>query len=200
MSVVPRSIDGRQIVGVLAERGLLLMQDGELPNVVALVVGENVAGSWWSHEARHEIFRVANELAEHPDVCIATLIDGKRTFVHRTRWPALIALGRAREPWQLARLDKSARELLARIDAQGEVVSTGASARQLERALLVASEEFHMPNGRHAKQLMTWARFADQRLVPPVRIDAQRAKLELEEVAERLAAATQARCKLPWQA
>lgn len=199
MSVVPRSIDGRQIVSVLAERGLLLMQDGELPNVVALVVGENVPGSWWAHEARHEIFRVANELAEHPDVCIATLIDGKRTFVHRSCWPALVAVGRAREPWQLARLDRSARELLARIDAHGEAVSTGPSAKQLERALLVASEEFHMPNGRHAKQLTTWARFAEQRLLPPSRLAVERAKVELESVAERLVADTRARCKLPWQ-
>jgi hypothetical protein len=199
VSVGLPSNDAQRVLSVLVERGLLLMQDGALPNVVALVVGSGVSGSWWSHPARHDIFRIANELAEHPDVCIATLLDDKRTFVHRAFWPALIAIGRAREPWQLHRLQKSARDLLASVDSAGTAVSSGASAKQLERALLVASEEVHLATGRHAKQLTSWSRFAKQRRVALAPRGADEAKRELELLAAALADGSDARVRLPWQ-
>src|SRR5437899_11542737 len=38
------------------------------------------------------------------------------TVVHRTLWPAVVAIGRARESWQVERLSHDARNLLAEVD------------------------------------------------------------------------------------
>jgi hypothetical protein len=193
------STEAQRAMRALEEHGVLLMQDRELPNLVSLVVGSAVSGSWWAHPASHDIFRIANEVAEHSDVCIATLVQGKRTFVHRACWPALFAIGRAREAWQLGALDRSALDLLGRVDAAGTAVSAGAAAKRLEQLLLVASEEVHTPSGKHAKQLMTWARFAKQRKLRVVRLSVADAKAELEEVTRKLASSSGASARLPWQ-
>ena len=100
----------------LKEYGLLLQTDASLPNISTLVVGAPVRGSWWAHPRSHEIFRVNCELGEHPDVLVSKLISGKIAYLHRVLWPAVIAIGRSREPWQMQRLSTEARQLLAEVD------------------------------------------------------------------------------------
>ena len=74
------------LLDAIAERGLLLLQDKKLDNVVTLMTGERVRGSWWSHPRAHEIFRATESLPE--DQVVATkLVGGKVTFVHRSLWP-----------------------------------------------------------------------------------------------------------------
>jgi hypothetical protein len=45
-------------------RGVLLLHDRQLPSVTALVVGEPVAGSWWSHPQAHAIFAAVTALED----------------------------------------------------------------------------------------------------------------------------------------
>lgn len=83
----------RDPMAVLVEHGMLLESaKGPLPNVVALVAGEPVRGSWWSRPDSHEIFEVVNALADSTDVVRTRLVGGKVTLVHRRLWPALVRL------------------------------------------------------------------------------------------------------------
>jgi hypothetical protein len=136
-------------------------------------------GSWWSHAKGSEIFHTAGALADHAEVMTTKLISGKVTFIHRRLWPALMAIGRAREPWQVAGLTAAARSLLDRVDREGHVRASGLPARQLEKKLLVASSEVHTESGAHAIELMTWPAFAKQTRssLPQISVAAAREKL-----------------------
>ena len=100
----------------LKKYGLLLLNDPALPNLCLLVGGERVRGSWWAHPRAQEIFQVYDALEDHPDVLILKLISGKVTYIHRTLWPQIVAVGRAREVWQMRGLSPAARKLLAAVD------------------------------------------------------------------------------------
>ena len=89
------------LMRLLSEQGLLLQQDKVLPNVVALVTGETLSGSWWQHPQARAIFQSLGELADHPDVLLTKLVSGKVTLVHRRLWPAVLAVAIAREPGNL---------------------------------------------------------------------------------------------------
>jgi hypothetical protein len=148
--------------------GLLLLQDPIRPSLATLVAGAVVKGSWWSHPAGKAIFATAESLDEANDLVTAKLVDGKITFVHRRLWPALVAIGRERAKWQLAKLPTPARELLARVDADGTLQTTGGPAKALEQRLLVASAQVHTDSGKHALELSTWDVFATKHdLTPP---------------------------------
>ena len=100
----------------LKKYGLLLLNDPALPNLCRLVAGERVRGSWWAHPRAQEIFQVYDALENHADVLILKLISGKVTYIHRTLWPQIVAVGRACEPWQMNDLSAAARKLLAAVD------------------------------------------------------------------------------------
>ena len=98
------------LTGFGARHGLLLLQDKNLPNAVTEITGEHVSGSWWSHPRSHEIFWTIEQLPEK-EVITTKLIGGKVTFVHRKLWPALFAIGSAREAWQMRGLSREASAL-----------------------------------------------------------------------------------------
>lgn len=192
--------DASRALAQLERWGILLLQDATLPSLATLVAGEPVRGSWWGHAMGSRIFHAAGALEDHEDVATFRLIEGKVCFVHRRLWPALAAIGRAREPWQLARLDDESRALLARLDEEGRVRATGQPAKTLERAMLAVSREVHADSGAHARELSSWARFAKEREARAVpRRSVARAKAEIEEVVAALVAATGARARLPWR-
>jgi hypothetical protein len=84
----------------IAQRGLLLLQDKNLDNVVTLMAGERVKGSWWSHPRAHEIFDAIEHLPE--DQVIATkLVGGKVTFIHHSLWPDLLAVATGQREYQV---------------------------------------------------------------------------------------------------
>src|SRR2546426_9295601 len=114
-----RSALVERALSILAREGLLLLSDARLPSIAGLVAGGPVRGSWWGHPAGQAIFQVSEALADHPDVVVNRLVAGKVTYVHRRLWPALLAIGRAREPWQTRRLSRTARSLLLRVTRQG---------------------------------------------------------------------------------
>lgn len=95
------------VMTALAEQGMLLESArGPIPNVAALVAGEPIIGSWWSHPASHAIFEAINELADSPDVVRLRLVNGKVTLVHRSLWPALVRVADHFPPERLASISE----------------------------------------------------------------------------------------------
>jgi len=166
----------------LAKYGLLLLQDKTLPSVVSIITGEKVAGSWWSHPRAHEIFRSLEQL---DDAIAVKLIGGKVTFVDSRLQPAIAAIGRARDPWQMRGLSAAAKKLLARVDREGSVRASGAASKELQLRLLVNAREEHTESGKHETALAPW---------PAVTMNVVEAKQQIEDAAEAIGA----RELLPW--
>ena len=188
----------------------LLESDPKLPSVVALITGEPLKSSWWSHPMAQIIFAVNERLEDHKDVLITKLVAGKVTFVHRKLWPELISIGMARESWQVKNLSDSARRLLQLIDKRGSVITSelpplttkeklGDVARELEKTLLVSAAQIHTAGGAHAKVLETWPHWAERVgfISPTIRAD--RSKKALEDRLLKLNQEFAAAAKLPWQ-
>jgi hypothetical protein len=76
--------------------------------------------------------------------------------------------------------------------------SPGEAARELERRLLVHSQEIHTSGGAHAKRLETWDRWANRVGFRAQELTAERAKETIEEVLARLNRQFGARGRLPW--
>jgi hypothetical protein len=194
----------REALGELAARGVLLQADGRLASVVLLVVGEPIRGSWWSHPLAHEIYAVCEGLNDHPDVTVAKLVTGKVTYVHRALWPALVAIGRAREDWQMKGLSRAALGLLERVTGAGPLradrIDAPASAvRELEARLLAHIEEVHTERGAHAKQLSSWSAWAKRVRLPAAQLSPGAARAALEERAAALFTGPRPRKLLPWR-
>jgi hypothetical protein len=191
-----------RIVEQFETHRLLLQTDAHLPNVCTLVTGEPVRGSWWGHPRSHEIFRVNCNLADHPDVLLVKLISEKNTYVHRALWPAILAVGQARESWQMDGLSSDARVLLEKLEHKSPLETSGGSSKaasELEKLLLIYSEQFHTESGSHARRLETWDGWRGRRKFKQMLPTVTQAKLELERVLEALNSRFGGRGRLPWQ-
>lgn len=187
-----------QVSEVLVELervGILLKQDKRLPNVVTILTGESLSGSWWSHPKGRMIFGALSELADHPDVLFTKLLFGKDTLVHRSLWPAFVAVAAAKEPWQLKGLSVVAQRLLASVhESTGPVRSVGPPVRELVSRLLVHAVEVHTESGRHEMAIESWASWMKQARVIAAKSVA-RSRKKLETACEALGAPLSA---LPW--
>ena len=185
------------ILTALADKGLLLKQDKTLPNVVGILTGESLRTSWWNHPRAHLIFAVLSELADHPDVLFTKLLHRKDTLIHRSLWPAVLAVASARDQWQVQGLSGEARRLLQRLGRGGSPVrAVGAPVKELETRLLVTTQEIHTDSGRHEMALeswQAWSRRVDCRAMRSV----PRGRKALEEATVKLGAPLKA---LPWPA
>jgi hypothetical protein len=121
-----------ELLDRLREFDLLLDTDAKFPNVTALLAGEAVRGSWWAHPKAHEMYRAASALRAHPDVLAIKLMSGKITFIHRPLWMAVLAIGTAREPWQMRGLSRDASTLLRKSDQEASLIASGDAVRELE--------------------------------------------------------------------
>jgi hypothetical protein len=178
----------------LSRHGLLLKQDRVVPNVVSLVTGKPVSGSWWAHPEAHQIFGVLRQLARHPDVLIVKLLARKDTLVHRRLWPAVLGVGLARDAWQIGGLSHEARTLLTRVSRSHAVPASGPAARSLCERLLVHSSDVHSERGHHELVLESWSRW-DHRNGPIRALLAPDGRAVLEEAATDLGAPIK---WLPW--
>jgi hypothetical protein len=198
---------------MLRQYGLLLMSDPWLPSLVGMIVGEPLSKSWWGHPLGGVIYHVSNAVEEHPAVLTTKLLAGKVTYIHKRLWPAVFALGSAREPWQTDQLSVAARWLLMQTDVDSEVQTNDLllvaglqrrhlpkAARELERRLLVHATEIHTLTGAHAKVLETWPHWAERVAFDPGAVGLADAMRQLEDAATRLAAAggTTTHAHLPW--
>ena len=178
--------------------GLLLLSDTKLPSAVSLAAGEPIRGSWWSHPRGKKIYALLQDFGAHEDVLTVKLVDDKVTFVHRRLWPALLSIARARAPWQVGKLTKVARDLLARVDELGEMESHGEAVKLLELRLLVHTAQVHTPSGAHTLVLTSWTRWA--RLHGPFgrALPIARAKQTLRTAMQQLNEAHAAKGVLPF--
>ena len=175
--------------------GLLLKQDKSIPNVVGIVTGESLRTSWWSHPKSHLIFSVLTRLADDPRVLFVKLLDRKDTVVHSSLWPALLAVGSAREQWQTRGLSTAAADLLKRVDrGNTEVRSTGLVAKELQIRLLATAHEVHTESGRHELLLESWSAWSDRVRCKPLKSRAGGRQI-LEQATVSLGAPLKA---LPW--
>ena len=185
------------VLAALVQYGLLLKQDKAVPSVVGLLTGESLRTSWWSHPKAHLIFAVLSELAEHPDVLVTKLLYRKDTLVHRSLWPALLAVAEAREPWQLRGLSGPARSLLQLVQrGDGPVRATGAPVKALEARLLARAHQVHTEAGHHEMALESWQAWAGRAGCAALQSIPQ-AREVLEHAAATLGAPLEA---LPWRA
>lgn len=201
----------RRSLEALKRHGVLLQSDPKLPSISSLVAGDTVRGSWWAHPAGHASHRVVEEMDAHPDVIVSKLVSGKVTYVHRCLWSAFVGAASAHEHWQLEGISRLAQSILDRVTRAGELrtddipwtggrkaESPGEVTRELERKLLIHSEEMHTSSGAHAKRLETWegwaqrVGFADNVMTPG------RAKKKLENVLRGLNSEFGASGRLPW--
>jgi hypothetical protein len=184
-----------RVLSSLVELRVLLKQDKRLPSVVTLVTGERLSSSWWSHPKGRLIFRVLDELSDHPDVLLVKLICGKDTFVHRRLWPSFLAVATSREPWQAGRLSPAARALLEEIDTSHRpILSRGAAVRELMERMLVHGVAVHTESGRHEMAVESWSTWAIGARVAAGR-SAPRARAVIERACEAIGAEPDA---LPW--
>jgi hypothetical protein len=185
------------VFAALTRHGLLLKQDKSIPNVVGIVTGESLRTSWWSHPKSHLIFAVLTRLADDPRVLFAKLLDRKDTVVHSSLWPALLAVGSAREQWQTKGLSAPAAHVLRRIDrGNTEVRSTGVVAKELQIRLLATAHEVHTDSGRHELLLESWSAWSDRVGCKPIKSSADGRQI-LEQATVGLGAPLKA---LPWRA
>ncbi|HKO95806.1 MAG TPA: hypothetical protein VJU86_02360 [Pyrinomonadaceae bacterium] len=186
--------------------GFLLESDPKLPSVCSLIAGEPMRGSWWSHPMAQTIFQVNEKLEDHPDVLITKLVSGKVTFVHRMLWSEIVAIGVAREDWQMSGLPAAARKLLTTVEDAGSLRTDnlpkkskpGELARELERKLLIHAEQVHTEGGAHAKFLETWDRWSERKQFIKADISAHQAKLTIEERLRELNEEFAGTARLPW--
>jgi hypothetical protein len=199
------------VLGCLQEIGFLLESDAKLPSVCSLVTGETMRGSWWSHPSAQSIFQINERLEDHEDVLITKLVSGKVTFVHRVIWSEVVAIGRAREAWQLKQLPAAAKSLLDEIETKGSVTTAeiswprsaemklGDAARTLEKRLLIVGTQFHSESGAHQRHLETWGHWLKRRKFNPAKISATTAKAKLEMKLKSLNDRFAGSGKLSWQ-
>ena len=199
------------ILHTLEVNGFLLESDPKLPSVCSIITGSPLRGSWWSHPLAQIIFQVNEKLEDHEDILIAKLISRKVTFVHRKLWSDLVAIGAARERWQLLNLPAAAKSLLKQVDSAGALTTAetiwppktemklGDAARELERRLLVIGAQFHSESGAHEKRLETWDHWMKRREFKPARISIGAAKERLEETLGRFNEEFGATATLPWK-
>jgi hypothetical protein len=192
---------GKKVLREIEKHGILLVTDPVLPSVTAMVTGESVSGSWWSHARSHEIFAVLTSLEEEPDLLRAKLISKKETFVHKSLWPELFAVATSREDWQTSGLSARAKALLEKVERYGAVrldelgrgfdrKALSRAARELEERLLVHGDQVHTDQGSHAKLLSSWTERAKKANVRFEGIVVSSARAAFEE---------RTTGRLPWQ-
>lgn len=183
----------------LQEFDLLLSSGPKFPSVSGLVVGDVGGRSWWAHPKAKQMFDLESALRDHPDVLMVKLISGKVTFIHRPLWPAIVAIGTAREPWQMDGLSKEAAALLKKTDIQNHVDASGDAVRELEARLLVRAASVHTEHGSHAKEAQSWKAWSRSVRLGKVKLTPPEAKAQLEAVVDRLNKQFGAVETLPWQ-
>lgn len=174
--------------------GLLPTQDRRLPSLVGLVTDDTLTTSWWSHPQARAIYDALQALERDPDIVVAKVLDGKDTFVHRQLWDSLVAVGTARDDWQLADLPDGALVLLERVDTTGSVQASGPAGRLLAVRLLVQASQVHTTKGRHERWLRSWDSWRREKGLP-LKISRHDGARRLEDAARALGAQ---RASLPW--
>jgi hypothetical protein len=191
--------------------GLLLQHDAELSSFTAMVAGEPIAGSWWSHPLAHPIYDLLQTFTERSGSLRTKLVDGKVTHIHRRLWPAFLVRVRHLDPARVHRLSPAAQALHERLREQptvrtdelrrsgfADAKQVTKAIRELELKLLIHTDDVHTDSGAHAKVLMTWTTWADGRQIAAPELSLAEASAQLDEAVQALGHGARRRPKLPW--
>jgi hypothetical protein len=208
-----RTVDLDGLLMVVERDGVLLLADAVLPSVTLLVAGEPIRGSWWGSPRGGEIYHLSNQLHHQPHVLSVKLVSGKVTYVHRRLWPAVVAVGQAREDWQMDGLAEGCLELLRMVDEAGQLSweevpaflpprgpKATAAVKTLETRLLIHAEQVHTQTGAHSKNLEAWSALAARLGLAPPFPDVTTARQQLDATLAALNERYVARATLPWSA
>jgi hypothetical protein len=187
------------IAETVEAEGVLLVHDRRLASATALVAGEPIAGSWWSHPLANVIYDALESLEGRFVTC--KLVARKLTLIAPRLWPDLAAIGRARQDWQLAGLSAGELALLDRVGTSAGQIRLDqrdlrAAGRRLEERLLVYADQVHTSAGHHVKVLGSWTGWLALRGIehlPEPAVSTER----FEEITRRL---SPTRHLLPWPA
>jgi hypothetical protein len=201
--------DVRLLERELARLGLLLEHDLALPSATALLAGAPIRGSWWGHAQGQRIYAALEAFADGEGSLVVKAVDGKRTYVHRALWPALLVLARSEEAARRGELQPLARRLLERVMETDNVrldalVASGfapskeltKAGAELEAALLLHASSVHTESGAHTKLYRSWRAWAAQSGVNPDAVTLTEARDSLTRAFERLSAGGSRRPKL----
>lgn len=194
---VDEAIDA--IAAAVESSGLLLVHDQRLPSATALVAGEPVLGSWWSHVEANTIYNALEALEDR--IATIKLVSGKLTLIAPRLWPDLVAIGSAGLPWQLDRLSAEEVALFVRVEAASDPVlldtpDLRTAGKRLEQRLLAIGETVHTDEGHHLKALRSWDAWADERAVASPFPESSEAMARFESIVEGWE--SQADSLLPW--
>jgi hypothetical protein len=191
---------------------VLLRADARLPSLTSVVAGRPIAGSWWSHPLAHHIYDVCQELQRHPDVILVKLVGRKVTYLHRSLWSALLAVGASAAPWQTDGLSAAARSLAHLVEERGALrmdelcreqpawrATARPAARELQDRLLTYSEDVHTDRGAHTRRLVSWRHWAARAGGLPI-VDAVTGRTGLERAVRDYADEAWRDGLLPWTA
>jgi hypothetical protein len=197
-----------RLVAEVEAQGLLLLQDQVLPSATTLLAGEPIAGSWWAHPLAHPIYDALQ--VAYRDAVRVKLVAGKVTLVHRRRWPDLVAIGRARRPWQVAGLGPDVVALVGRAGRFREPVEIdelipGASRAErrgvvqaIERRMLLHVDSIHTDSGAHGTVVEGWRTFQRRRGVPDELPSPTVARAGIEAIVRGWPGVDDALRLLPW--
>lgn len=198
----------QRVFDVLKTNMLLLVSDKKFPNVSSIIADKPVKGSWWSHPLAHTIFGVNEILEDHKDVLITKLLDTKVTFVHRSAWKHIYAIGTGDEAWQTKSLSIAAKTLLKNVRKQERFdtselrlvagVKIGDVVRELEERLLIHAQQIHTESGAHSKIIETWDSWANRIGFNDRTSDVDLAKRFLHRRVKELNEQFGSNAKLPW--
>jgi hypothetical protein len=204
-------VDVDDVLELLRKLGVILETDRAFPSLTGMMVGDPIRGSWWSHPMANDIYMLSQRLIHHPDAVFLKLLSGKTSYVHRRLWPELIAIGTAQEKWQMDGLSVSAKSMLKKVEAHGNVrmdeiksartpAEKSADAKTLELRLLVFGDDVHTDSGKHVKRIETWEHWAwrtgFKASVLPLPDDA---KAEFTRIVKHLNSEFSATATLPWE-
>ena len=159
----------RSAVAFIKDRRILLATGhSSLPCLAEAITGRALVGSWMADSAVYRIYAIVKAVLNVPSVFAVPLILGKLTLVDRSLAPAVarLAADPARRQSAIAQLPHLARQLLAQVEAEGEVrmdrlsvpTPQGRRARGLlEREMLVVSRDLHTERGYHTSVVIPWA-------------------------------------------
>ncbi len=159
----------RSAVSFIKDRRILLATGrSSLPSLAEGITGRAIVGSWMADSNVYRIHAIVKSVLKVPSVVAVPLILGKLTLLDQSLAPAVarLAADLARRRSAIAQLPPLARQLLAQVEAEGEVrmdrlsvpTTQGRRARGLlERELLVVSRDLHTERGYHTSVVIPWA-------------------------------------------
>jgi hypothetical protein len=201
--------DLERLLAELSRIGLLLEHDQRLPSATALLAGEPIRGSWWGPPHGQRIYAVLEAFSEREGALCVKLVNSKRTYVHRSLWPALLTLAQERESERSRALSPLAQQLREQVLRDGEaradalVASNFAKAGELNRAgaelevaLLVHVDSIHTPSGAHTKVFRAWPAWGKAHAVLDRASTPEQCREELRAAVERLGAGAAGQSRL----